>query len=97
MDGYSRIGMLYILPSLVTRKRLVWVVIENDLNDQTSTLQVIEDCPEYGYKHKINSQWLYEQEPVGIILDNDDAIVCENGREFIRNSEAKELGKVLAP
>ena len=52
MKGYSRIGMLFILPSLVTKEHLVWVVIENNLNDQTSTLQVIEDCDEYGYKQK---------------------------------------------
>ena len=55
MEGYARIGTLYSLREPKGDKNLVWSVIENNSNDETSTLIVVEDCPKKGMKAKFFS------------------------------------------
>ncbi len=93
MNGYASIGAIYLLREQNGTKNLLWAVIENNLNDKTSTLSVVEDCSEIGKKVKVDAKWLYEREPVGPILPLAGEIVIENGREFIRPVEEKGVCK----
>lgn len=68
MQGYANIDTIYYLREEHIRKKLLFEVIENNRNDQTSTLMVTEDCPEKGMKVKVNAKWLNEREAVGPIL-----------------------------
>lgn len=95
MQGYANIGTLYLLPDQNSTKILLWAVIENNLNDKTSTLSVVEDCPEKGMKAKIDAKWLYERESIGPILPPAGEIVIEEGREFIKPTTSKAQSKVL--
>ena len=97
MDGYAHIGTLYLLKELGGDKKLVWVVIENNSNDKTSTLLVVEECYKKGMKAKVNAKWLFERESIGTILWPSSDIVIEDGREFIRPIEPKGYSKVLKP
>lgn len=97
MEGYAHIGTLYLLREPKGEKKLVWSVIENNSNDETSTLVVVEECSKKGMKAVVNAKWLYEREPIGPILPPSGDIVIENGREFIRPIETKEYSKVLKP
>ena len=86
MEGYARIGTLYLLREPKGDKNLVWSVIENNSNDETSTLVVVEECSKKGMKAKVNAKWLYEREPIGPILPTSDEIVIENGIEFVKSN-----------
>jgi len=86
MEGYARIGTLYLLREPKDDKNLVWSVIENNSNDETSTLVVVEECSKKGKKAKVNAKWLYEREPIGPILPPSDEIVIENGIEFVKSN-----------
>lgn len=97
MEGYAHIGTLYLLREPNGNKNLVCSVIENNSNDKTSTLLVVEECSKKGMKVKVNAKWLYERESIGPILSPSDDIVVENGREFIRATETKGYSKVLKP
>jgi len=92
MKGYAHIGTLYLLREPKGDKNLVWAVIENNSNDETSTLVVVEKCPKKGMKAKVNAKWLYEREPIGPILPTSDEIVIENGIEFVKS---KGLDKTI--
>ena len=92
MKGYAHIGTLYLLREPKGDKNLVWAVIENNSNDETSTLVVVEECPKNGMKAKVNAKWLYEREPIGPILPTSDEIVIENGIEFVKS---KGLDKTI--
>lgn len=85
MKGYAHIGTLYLLKEPKGDKNLVWAVIENNSNDETSTLVVVEECPKKGMKAKVNAKWLNEREPIGPILPTSDEIVIENGIEFVKS------------
>lgn len=61
MKGYAHIGTLYLLKEPKGDKNLVWAVIENNSNDETSTLVVVEECPKKGMKAKVNAKWLNER------------------------------------
>jgi len=89
MDGYASIGAIYFLRERHSSKSLIWAVIENNSNDNTSTLLVVEDCPENGKKVKVDAKWLYEREPIGPIFPPVGEIVIENGIEFVRSIEEK--------
>ena len=95
MEGYARIGTLYLLRVPKGTKRLLWAVIENNSNDTTSTLEVVEECPEKGMRAKIDAKWLYEREILGPILPPLGDIVIENGIEFIKQIETKGKAKIL--
>lgn len=95
MDGYAKIGTLYLLREPNGNKNLVWSVIENNSNNQTSVLMVVEDGPKKGMKAKIDAKWLYEREPIGPVLLPNCDVVIENGIEFIRPLEVKEHSKTL--
>ena len=97
MQGYAKIGTIYLLREEHSRKNLVWAVIENNSNDKTSTLLVIEACPENGIKAKVDAQWLYERDPIGPIFPVNGDIVVEDGIEFIKPHEEKAPTKVLKP
>ena len=84
MKEYASIGTLYLLKHPKTDKSLLWAVIENNSNDKTSTLVVIEECKEKGMKAKIDAKWLYEREPVGPILPPNGEIVVEDGIEYVK-------------
>ena len=86
MEGYARIGTLYLLREPKGDKNLVWSVIENNSNEETSTLVVVEECSKKGMKAKVNAKWLYEREPIGPILPTSDEIVIENGIEFVKSN-----------
>ena len=94
MEGYASIGSLYLLRHPKVDKSLLWVVVENNSNDKTSTLTVVEECQEKGMKAKIDAKWLYEREPVGPIFPPAGEIVVENGIEYVKPiSEEKTLSK----
>lgn len=94
MEGYASIGTLYLLRHPKVNKSLLWVVVENNSNDKTSTLTVVEECQEKGMKAKIDAKWLYEREPVGPIFPPAGEIVVENGIEYVKPiSEEKTLSK----
>ena len=95
MEGFSHIGTLYSLREPKEDKSLLWAVIENNLNDKTSTLSVVEDCSENGKKVKVDAKWLNEIAPIGPILRPAGEIVIENGIEFIRQVDEKGQSKVL--
>lgn len=95
MDGFPKIGAMYLLREINANKVLVWSVIENNMNDNTSTLMVIEQCLEKGRKIKVDAKWLYEKAPIGPTLIPSGDIVIEDGKEFIRVSETKVQSKVL--
>lgn len=97
MQGYACIGTIYSLREQHSDKSLIWAVIENNLNDKTSTLLVVANCPENGKKVKVDAKWLYEREPIGLILPPAGEIVVENGIEFVRQIEEKTQSKVLKP
>lgn len=97
MEGYAHIGTLYLLKEPNGNKNLVCSVIENNSNDKTSILLVVEDCAKKGMTAKVNAKWLYERESIGLILPPSGDIVIENGREFIRPIETKGYSKVLKP
>ena len=84
MEGYASIGTLYMLRHPKVHKRLLWVVVENNSNDKTSTLKVIEEGQEKGMKAKVDAEWLYEREPLGPFFEPDGEIVVENGIEYIK-------------
>ena len=86
MKGYAHIGTLYLLREPKGDKNLVWAVIENNSNDETSTLVVVEECSKKGMKAKVNAKWLYEREPIGPVLPPSDEIVIENGIEFVKSN-----------
>ena len=86
MEGYARIGTLYLLREPKGDKNLVWSVIENNSNEETSTLVVVEECSKKGMKAKVNAKRLYEREPIGPILPTSDEIVIENGIEFVKSN-----------
>lgn len=90
MKGYPQIGAIYSLIHNKIPKSLLWAVTENDSINKTSTVTVIEDCPEKGYTATVNAQWLYSREPVGPIMTPNGEIVIENGREFIKPLEKEE-------
>jgi len=90
MKGYAQIGTLYLLREPKGDKNLVWAVIENNSNDETSTLVVVEECPKKGMKAKVSAKWLYEREPFGPILPPSDEIVIENGIEFVKSKDSME-------
>lgn len=94
MKGYASIGTLYLLRHPKVNKSLLWVVVENNSNDKTSTLTVVEECQENGMKAKVDAKWLYEREPVGPIFPPSGEIVVENGIEYVKPiSEEKTLSK----
>lgn len=95
MEGYPSMGTIYSLREQYGAKRLIWAVIENNLNDKTSTLVVVEDCPENGKKAKVDAQWLCERSPIGPILPPDGEIVVENGIEFVRPVEEEVQSQIL--
>ncbi len=95
MNGYPSIGTTYLLRDPISDKILVWAVIENNLNDQTSTLLVVEACPENGKKAKVDAKKLYEREPIGSILPVVGNIVVEDGIEFVKPTEEKVQSKAL--
>lgn len=95
MKGYPSIGSLYLLPNKECNKTLLWAVIENNSNNNQSTLSVIEECTEKGIKAKVDTKWLIEREPVGPILPASGNIVIEKGREFIRPVTTKDHVKSL--
>lgn len=95
MQGYASIGTIYSLRERYSDKSLIWIVIENNSNDKTSTLLVVEDCLENGKKVKVDANWLYEIAPIGPILPPIGEIVVENGIEFIKPVEEKTQSKGL--
>lgn len=98
MIGYPRIGNLYLLPEQECSDKLLWVVIENNSNDKTSTLLVVEDCPKYGMSAKVDAEWLSKQEAIAPVLEPDTEIVVENGLEFIKGLDVeKGKTKLLKP
>ncbi len=97
MEGYAILGSIYLLREKPSDKDLVWLVIENNSNDKTSTLMVVEHCPEYGKKVKVDAKKLYDREPIGPILPLAGDIVVENGVEFAKPVEEKVKSKVLKP
>lgn len=94
MKGYSHIGTLYLFRLPKGTKSLLWTVVENNSNDQTSTLEVVEKCPEQGTTVKVDAKWLYEREPVGPIFPSTGEIVIENGIEFIKPKPIKKEKKL---
>lgn len=97
MQGYASIGTIYSLREQHSDKSLIWAVIENNSNDNTSTLLVVEDCPENGKQVKVDAKWLYEREPIGPVFPPNGEIVIENGVEFVKPVEEKMQSKVLIP
>lgn len=102
MQGYANLGTLYLLRHPKMNESLLWVVVENNSNDKTSTLTVVEECEEKGTKVKIDAKWLYEREPVGPIFPLAGEIVVENGIEYVKpileeKSEHQGIQKVLKP
>lgn len=95
MEGYATIGAIYSFRPQHSDKNLMWAVIENNSNDNTSTLLVVEKCPENGRKVKVDAKWLYDQEPIGPILPPAGEIIIEDGKEFVRPVEEKTQSKVL--
>ena len=97
MKGYASIGTIYLLKHPKVSRRVLWAVVENNSNDRTSTLEVIEECEEKGMKAKIEAKWLYECEPVSApILQTNGEIVIENGIEYVRPiSKEKSLSKTF--
>lgn len=95
MREYASIGTIYSLQEQNASKSLLWVVIENNFTDKTSTLSVVEDCPERGKKVTVDAKWLYEREPIGPILPPAGEIVIENGIEFVRSVDEKAQSKAL--
>lgn len=93
MEGYAIIGALYYLREQYSDRSLLWAVIENNSNDNTSTLVVVEDCPENGKKVKVAAKWLYEREPIGPIFPPTGEVIIENGIEFIKPIEEKIKSK----
>lgn len=93
MEGYARIGTLYFLKEPKGSKNLLWSVIENNSNEETTTLEVVEECPKKGMKVKVNARALYERNPIGPILPLSEDIVIENGREFIQVPKTKVYSK----
>lgn len=90
MKGYATIGTIYSLREETSSKRLLWAVTENNGIDKTSTLTVIEDCPENGKTVTVDAKWLYSVEPLGPILPPNGEIVIENEREFIKPLEEEK-------
>lgn len=70
MQGYAQIGSIYLLRENPIADRLVWMVIENNSNDKTTTLSVVEMGPECGKEIKVNAEWLYERDSIGPIFSN---------------------------
>lgn len=95
MKGYASIGTLYSLKEPKGDKYLLCSVIENNSNDETSTLVVVEEGSKKGMKLKVNAKLLLEKEPIGPILPTQDEVVIENGVEFIKSQEKKGYAKVL--
>lgn len=89
MPNYASIGTLYYLQEQYGSPKLIWSVIENNFNEKTSTLMVVESCEEYGKKVKVDAKWLYDKTPIGPIIPQEGEIVIENGREFIRPIQEK--------
>ena len=89
MKGYASIGTIYSLREQHSDKILIWAVIENNSNDNTSTLVVVEDCPEIGKRVKVDAKWLYEREPLGPIFPPAGEIIIKQGIEFIRTIKEK--------
>lgn len=97
MQGYATIGTMYSLREQNSDKSLIWAVIENDSNDNTSTLLVVEDCPKKGKQVKVDATWLYEREPIGPILPPNGEIVIEHGIEFVRPIREEVKPKMFVP
>lgn len=95
MKGYACIGALYLLREPKSNRNLLWSVIENNSNDETSTLVVVEEGSKKDMKTTVDAKWLYEKEPIGPILLPSEDIVIEDGREFIRQAETKGYSKIL--
>ena len=93
MEGYASIGTLYLLRHPKTDEMLLWSVIENNSNDKSSTLTVVEECQEKGMKVKIDAKWLYEREQVGTIFPPVGEIVVEDGIEYIKKPKEKTKSK----
>lgn len=93
MKEYADIGALYLLRNPQGINNLLWAVIENNSNDKTSILMVIEEGQYRGMKATVDSKWLCGIESVGPILPPAGEIVVENGVEFIRNKKEKTLTK----
>lgn len=89
MKGYPSIGSLYLLPNKECNKTLLWAVIENNSNNNQSTLSVIEQCPEKGTKARVDTKWILEREAIGPILPPSGDVVIEEGREFIKRVSSK--------
>lgn len=95
MQGFANIGTIYSLREKPSDKSRIWIVIENNSNDKTSTLLVIEECPEKGKKVVVDANWLYEREPIGPILLPSGEIVIKDGIEFVKPVEEKTQSKEL--
>ncbi len=97
MEGYPILGSIYLLQENPTSERLVWLVVENNSNDGTSTLMVIEKCPEFGKKRKADAKKLCNIDPIGPIFPLTGEIVVENGVEFAKPIDEKVKSKVFKP
>lgn len=97
MQGYAIIGSIYLLRESLSAERLVWMVVENNSNDKTTTLSLVEKSPECGKRIKVDAQWLCEREPIGPIFPVAGEIMIENGIEFIKLTEEKAQSRLLKP
>lgn len=97
MQGYADIGSIYLLRENPFAERLVWMVIENNSNDKTTTLSVVEMGPECGKEIKVNAEWLCKREPIGPIFPVKGEIVIENGIEFVKSVNEQAPIKALKP
>ncbi len=87
MEGYPSIGTLYFLKYEACD--LLWAVIENNANNQTSTLVVVEKGPKLGKRVEVNVHWLNERAPLGPIIKPEGELVIENGIEFVKTAQER--------
>lgn len=83
MKGYPKIGTTYLLQEQNQEIGLLWAVVENDSNFQTTKLEVVIEGPDFGRQVVVATSWLKKQENFGIFIEPVGTIIRKDGVEYV--------------
>ena len=66
MEGFPNIGSIYLLKAGDQNKGLLVTVIQNNINNNTTTLQIIGDCPSRSEKIVVHKYIVYGAKSIPI-------------------------------
>ena len=84
MQKYQQIGETYLLIEQGRDKYLLWAVIENDFNYDSTILEVVEEGPDFGRKVIVSTSWVNDQPDFGLLIEPAGKIAFTKGIQFIK-------------